>query len=189
MVSCSDSDGSLFAPDRVDFDCLKNLKEVERDRLSNYPMTRGGIEFRPDHKVWDIPCDLAFPCATQNEISLEDAENLLSNGCSLVCEGANMPCEPGAIHRFQEAKILFGPAKAANAGGVAVSALEMQQNASLEHWTFTQVDDRLQDIMKGIHQRCLNFAARYADAENYQAGANIGGFVRVVQAMKAFGLS
>ncbi len=189
VVACSDSDGSLHAPEGLDFDCLKSLKEIERDRLSNYPISRGGVEFRPGQKVWDIPCDLAFPCATQNEVSTEDAETLIANGCMLVCEGANMPCEPGAISRFHDEGILFGPAKAANAGGVAVSALEMQQNASLEHWSFEQVDDRLQSIMKDIHLTCKNFASRYSVAENYQAGANIGGFVRVVQAMRAFGLS
>ncbi len=189
VVSCSDSDGSLHAPGGVDFDCLKSLKEISRDRLSNYPTSRSDVEFRPGTKVWDIPCDLAFPCATQNELSATDASTLIENGCRLVCEGANMPCEPGAIERFHEEGVLFGPAKAANAGGVAVSALEMRQNASLEHWTFSKVDDMLQDIMKDIHQTCLNFAGRYSTPQNYQAGANIGGFVRVVEAMKAFGLS
>jgi glutamate dehydrogenase (NADP+) len=189
VVSCSDSDGSLHAPEGVDFDCLKSLKEVDRDRLSNYPVTRGGVEFRPGQNVWDIPCDLAFPCATQNEISAKDAEKLIANGCMLVCEGANMPCDHGAISLFHEEGILFGPAKAANAGGVAVSALEMRQNASLEQWTFAEVDGILQEIMKSIHLRCRNFASQYATASNYQAGANIAGFVRVVQAMRAFGLS
>ncbi|MBC2604205.1 NADP-specific glutamate dehydrogenase [Puniceicoccus vermicola] len=189
VISCSDSDGSLHAPEGVDFDCLKSLKEIERDRLSNYPTSRGGVEFRSGQNVWDIPCDMAFPCATQNELSAEDAEKLIENGCKMVCEGANMPCEPGAVARFHEEGILFGPAKAANAGGVAVSALEMRQNASLEHWTFAEVDTMLQDIMKGIHQRCKNFAGIYATPENYQVGANIGGFVRVVQSMRAFGLS
>ena len=189
VVSCSDSDGSLHAPEGVDFDCLKSLKEIERDRLHNYPLTRGGVEFRAGQKVWDIPCDLAFPCATQNELTKEDAEKLIANGCELVCEGANMPCEPGAVSLFHEGEVLFGPAKAANAGGVAVSALEMRQNASLEQWSFAEVDGILQDIMKGIHQRCRNFASRYSTPSNYQAGANLGGFVRVVQAMRAFGLS
>ncbi|MEM0965078.1 MAG: NADP-specific glutamate dehydrogenase [Verrucomicrobiota bacterium] len=189
VISCSDSGGSVYAPAGIDVDCLRSLKEIERGRLSEYPTGRDGVEYRPDETVWDLECDLAFPCATQNEISETDAETLLGNGCQLVCEGANMPCEPGAIHRFLEEGILFGPAKAANAGGVAVSALEMQQNASLEQWSFAEVDTRLQEIMKGIHQRCLNFGSRYAGPENYQAGANIGGFVRLVQAMRAFGLS
>jgi len=189
VIACSDSDGSLYAPAGLDFDCLKSLKEIERDRLSNYPASREGVGFRPGQSVWDLACDLAFPCATQNEVSVEDADQLIENGCQLVCEGANMPCDPGAVARFHEAGVLFGPAKAANAGGVAVSALEMRQNASLEHWTFSEVDEMLQGIMKGIHQRCLDFAARYASPSNYQAGANIGGFVRVVEAMKAFGLS
>ncbi len=189
VVSCSDSDGSLHAPGGVDFDCLKSLKEIERDRLKNFPISRADTEYRPGRSVWDIPCDLAFPCATQNELSEEDAEKLISAGCSVVCEGANMPCTPEAIRRFGEEGVLFGPAKAANAGGVAVSALEMQQNASLEQWTFAEVDNRLRTIMKGIHGRCRNFAGRYGSADHYQAGANIAGFVRVVQAMRAFGLS
>lgn len=189
VVACSDSDGSLHAPAGIDFDCLRNLKEVERDRLKNFPTAREDVEFRPGVKVWDIPCDLAFPCATQNELSGESADALVRNGCRLVCEGANMPCEPEAIERFHEAGVLFGPAKAANAGGVAVSALEMQQNASLEQWSFAEVDGRLRAIMKDIHRRCRNFAGRYARPNHYQAGANIGGFVRVVQAMRAFGLN
>jgi len=189
VVACSDSDGSLHAPGGIDFDCLKSLKEIERDRLKNFPISRADTEYRPGQSVWDIPCDLAFPCATQNELQEEDAGKLISGGCRLVSEGANMPCTPEAIHRFLEEGVLFGPAKAANAGGVAVSALEMQQNASLEQWSFSEVDDRLKGIMKGIHRRCRNFAGRYGSPDNYQAGANIAGFVRVVQAMRAFGLS
>lgn len=189
VVACSDSGGTLYAPEGIDFDRLKSLKEIERERLKNFPISRSDTEYREGKTVWDIPCDLAFPCATQNELLEEDAGALIDGGCQLVCEGANMPCTPEAVHRFVEARILYGPAKAANAGGVAVSALEMQQNAALEQWTFSQVDDRLREIMKGIHQRCRNFAGRYSFPENYQAGANIAGFVRVVQAMRAFGLS
>ncbi len=188
VVACSDSSGVIFDPKGLDFDALRMIKERERERVSKYCEIHPSASFRPKAKVWDIPCDAAFPCATQNELEADDARHLVQNGCQLVCEGANMPCTPEAIKIFHEAKIPFGPGKAANAGGVAVSALEMQQNAGLEHWTFDQVDEQLQKIMRGIHESCLHFADKYHQPGNYVAGSNIGGFLRVAEAMMCHGI-
>ena len=188
VVACSDSDGVVYQPEGLDFDCLRFLKEMERARLSKYAEVHMGVDYRPGGTIWEIPCDLAFPCATQNELNRQHAEILVKNGCQLVCEGANMPCAPEAIAVFQKAQVLLGPAKAANAGGVAVSALEMQQNASLEKWTFEAVDEQLQQIMKSIFDTCEHYAQKYATPEDYISGANIGGFLRVAQAMISHGL-
>jgi glutamate dehydrogenase (NADP+) len=187
VVSCSDSEGSLYAPGGIDFATLKQLKEVERGRLSAYPLGSGDTEYRPGQNVWDLPADLAFPCATENELDREDAERLVANGCFLVCEGANMPCRTEALEFFREQEVLHGPGKAANAGGVAVSALEMQQNAALEQWPFAEVEARLESIIQRIHDRCRRMASRYSDPDDYRTGANTAGFVRVVEAMRAFG--
>ena len=189
VVACSQSDGSLYDPNGIDFQTLRMLKEIERKRLQEYLELHPDAEFREDRKVWDIACDAAFPCATQNEILKEDAESLLKNGCQLVCEGANMPTHPDALRLFRDAGILFGPGKAANAGGVAVSALEMQQNAGWESWSFDRVDNELNKIMKGIHRTCLHFGDRYGAKGDYVTGANIGGFLRVAQAMTAMGVT
>ena len=143
VVACSDSSGALCDPAGIDFDALKLLKEIERKRLHEYLSVHSSAEFRKGGSVWDIACDAAFPCATQNELNADHAKKLLSNGCTLVCEGANMPCTPEAVALFQDAEITLAPAKAANAGGVAVSNLEMQQNASWQQWTAKEVDDRL----------------------------------------------
>jgi glutamate dehydrogenase (NADP+) len=188
VVACSDSSGAIFDPKGIDFDALRLVKEVERARIDKYCEIHPSAAFRPKAKVWDIPCDAAFPCATQNELDADDARLLVQNGCQLVCEGANMPCTPEAIHIFNEAKIPFGPGKAANAGGVAVSALEMQQNAGLERWTFAHVDEELRKIMRDIHASCLHYADKYHTPGNYVAGANIGGFLRVAEAMICHGL-
>ncbi len=189
VVACSQSDGTLYDPKGIDFETVRMLKEVERKRLHGYLDSHPQAEFREGVKVWDIECDAAFPCATQNEILKEDAETLLKNGCQIVCEGANMPTHPDALRLFREAGILFGPGKAANAGGVAVSALEMQQNAGWETWPFARVDKELKKIMTGIHSTCLHYADRFGTPGDYVAGANIGGFLRVAQAMNAMGIT
>ena len=188
VVACSQSNGTLFDPQGIDFAALRMLKEVERQRLEKYLDIHPHAEFREGKKVWEIDCDAAFPCATQNEIQGEDAEKLVENGCRLVCEGANMPCTPDAVHTFQKAGVLFGPGKAANAGGVAVSAMEMQQNAGWQSWTFEEVDKELRKVMRGIHDTCLKYSAYFGREGDYVAGANIGGFLRVAEAMKAMGV-
>lgn len=188
VVACSDSGGTIYEEGGLDFDCLRMIKEVERGRLTDYAKARPKSGYREGAKPWDIPCELAFPCATQNEIEEEDARALVGNGCRLISEGANMPCTPEAVSVFRGADLLFGPAKAANAGGVAVSALEMQQNAGWERWTFRTVDERLQSIMADIHQNCQHYARKYSDERDYITGANIAGFLRVAEAMRAHGL-
>ncbi|WP_225919196.1 NADP-specific glutamate dehydrogenase [Actomonas aquatica] len=189
VVACSDSGGTVVDPDGLDFDCLKLLKETERKRLSEYPRFRKRAEFHPGKKPWSVACDYAFPCATQNELDGDDAKQLIANGCKLVAEGANMPCTPEAVSAFKEAGVSFGPAKAVNAGGVAVSALEMRQNASLESWSFNEVDEELQRIMASIHTSCRNFAERYHRPGDYPFGANVAGFVRVAEAVRAYGVT
>lgn len=189
VVGCSDSGGTLYDEQGVDFDVVRTLKEIERDRLENYPRCAGRGEFRPGAKVWDIPCQAAFPCATQNELDADDARTLVKNGCRLVAEGANMPSTPEAVECFCQEGVLFGPGKAANAGGVAASALEMQQNAGWERWTFRRVDERLQEIMADIHRTCQHYGRRYGKGPtDYVNGANIAGFLRVADATKAMGV-
>ena len=134
------------------------------------------------------PCDIALPCATQNELHGDEAQALIANGCRIVAEGANMPCSPAAVKQFAQAGVIFAPGKAANAGGVATSALEMQQNASRDSWTFVETEERLEQIMRRIHNRCLSTADEYGQPGNYVAGANIAGFIRVADAMLALGL-
>jgi len=187
VVSCSDSTGTIHEPAGIDVDTLRQVKEIERADLSRYAQMRGGSTYLPDEKPWSIPCDIAFPCATQNEISGDDAKALADNGCQLVCEGANMPSTDEAIKIYRQKNILIGPAKAANAGGVAGSALEMAQNASRYNLSFSQVDQRLQEIMEEIHGNCCHYAAKFSDPDDYIAGANIGGFLPVAQAMIAMG--
>lgn len=188
VVTCSDSNGYIYDPNGIDYELVRQLKEVEHKRISTYKEKYPNSVYKANAKVWEVPCDLAFPCATQNEILLKDAEMLVKNGCTLVCEGANMPTDQEAVHLFQSKGVLFGPAKAANAGGVAVSALEMQQNAALTSWTFEDVDGKLREIMKGIHDRCIHCAEQYGSPGNYVVGANIAGFKRVAHGMMAFGL-
>ena len=141
-----------------------------------------------DGSIWDVPCDVALPCATQNELDDDDARTLVTNGCTLVAEGANMPCAPDAVRVLTEAGVAFAPGKAANAGGVATSALEMQQNASRASWSFDYTEKRLAEIMTDIHQRCLETADEYGMPGNYSAGANIAGFIQVADAMLALGV-
>jgi len=188
VVACSDSGGIAYDSKGISFDVLRAIKEVERGRISDYVERRRQAELKTDGSIWTIPCDLAFPCATQNELNESDAEALVKNGCSLVAEGANMPSTPDAVSVFQKAGILYGPAKAANAGGVAVSALEMRQNASQEQWTFRDVDNQLKQIMKSIHQSCSGVAKRFNRPDDYAFGANVAGFLRVAQAVQAYGV-
>jgi len=190
VVACSDSGGTVYDPAGLDWEQLREIKEIERGRIQTYVERRSSAKFisRKKASIWKIPCDVALPCATQNELDGEDALALVENGCRAVSEGANMPSTPEAIQVFMKKKILFGPGKAANAGGVAVSALEMQQNASWANWTFTEIDAKLRDTMNDIHGTCVHYARRYSKPGNYVDGANIGGFLRVAQAMQSHGL-
>ncbi|MDA4106099.1 NADP-specific glutamate dehydrogenase [Mycolicibacterium holsaticum] len=189
VVACSDSSGYVVDEKGIDVALLKEIKEVKRGRIIDYAEARAGaahsVQGRP---VWEVPCDIAVPCATQNEINGDEAAYLIKGGCRFVAEGANMPCSPAAIKQFNEAGVTFAPGKAANAGGVATSALEMQQNASRDSWTFVDTEKRLEEIMRRIHNRCLSTAEEYDQPGNYVAGANIAGFIRVADAMLALGL-
>ncbi|MFI0419688.1 NADP-specific glutamate dehydrogenase [Spongiactinospora sp. 9N601] len=189
VVACSDSSGYILDEKGIDLELLKQIKEVERARLDVYAARRGeGATFVPERNVWEVPCEVAMPSATQNEITGKDAAALVAGGLVAVGEGANMPTTPEGIKVFLDAGVAFGPGKAANAGGVATSALEMQQNASRDSWTFEFSELRLQEIMSDIHDRCLQTADEYGMPGNYVAGANIDGFRRVADAMLALGL-
>ncbi|UUW92697.1 MULTISPECIES: NADP-specific glutamate dehydrogenase [Pimelobacter] len=188
VVACSDSSGYVVDEKGLDLDLLKEVKEVRRERLSAYAEARESARFVADGAVWDVPCDIALPCATQNELDGDHALALVRNGCTVVAEGANMPCTPEAVKVLTEAGVAFAPGKAANAGGVATSALEMQQNASRDSWTFAHTEERLEEIMVGIHARCLETADAYGVPGNYVAGANIAGFIQVADAMLALGV-
>jgi glutamate dehydrogenase (NADP+) len=190
VVSMSDSNGTIYDPDGIDAEKLAfvmELKNVQRGRIKEYAK-KFGAEYREDKRPWDIKCDCAFPGATQNEIDENDAKTLLKNGCYIVAEGANMPSTPEAIERFIARKILHGPAKAANAGGVATSGLEMSQNAMRLSWTREEVDERLHNIMIAIHKQCYEAAEEYGCPGNLADGANIAGFTKVANAMLAQGL-
>ncbi|MBU8809149.1 NADP-specific glutamate dehydrogenase [Mycolicibacterium goodii] len=189
VVACSDSSGYVVDEKGIDLELLKELKEVRRARIDAYTEARGGAtQFVAGESVWNVPCDIALPCATQNEVSAGDAKALIGSGCRIVAEGANMPCTPEAVKLFDEAGVIFAPGKAVNAGGVATSALEMQQNASRDSWTFDDTEGRLAEIMRRIHDRCLSTADDYDQPGNYVAGANIAGFIQVADAMLALGL-
>ncbi|MEX5301880.1 NADP-specific glutamate dehydrogenase [Kocuria sabuli] len=189
VVTASDSGGYVVDPDGIELELLRQIKEVERGRISEYAERRGGrARFIAKGSVWDVPGTVALPCATQNELDGSHAKKLLEHGVLAVAEGANMPSTGEAAHMFQDAGVLFGPGKAANAGGVATSALEMQQNASRDSWTFGYTEERLGQIMKSIHDRCAETAEEYGMPGNYVAGANISGFVKVAGAMMAQGL-
>ncbi|MFH1665119.1 MAG: NADP-specific glutamate dehydrogenase [Candidatus Omnitrophota bacterium] len=190
VVSLSDSGGTIYDPDGIDAQKLAyamELKNVKRGRIQEYA-DKYGCEYRQGAKPWDIKCDCAFPSATQNEIDGKDARTLIGNGCFLVSEGANMPSTPEAIELYIEKKILYGPGKAANAGGVAVSGLEMSQNSQRLSWTREEVDRRLKGIMAAIHEQCIEAAKEYGQPGNYVLGANIAGFVRIADAMLAQGV-
>lgn len=185
VVSLSDSDGTVHDPDGIDGEKLAwvmALKNRRRGRISEYAQKYPRAAFMAGKRPWNIPCDLAFPCATQNEISARDARALVQNNCKCVCEGANMPTEPDGVDVFLEARILFGPGKAANAGGVATSGLEMSQNAMHMSWPRAEVDQRLREIMKAIHESCLRYGSEKGFV-NYVRGANIAGFRKVANAM------
>jgi glutamate dehydrogenase (NADP+) len=188
VVACSDSSGYVHDPAGLDLELLEQVKVIERGRVSDYADRRRSARFVARGNVWDVPCHVAVPSATQNELSGHDAARLVRNGCIAVVEGANMPCTPDAVRLFGEAGIAFGPGKAANAGGVATSALEMQQNASRDSWTFEHSEARLSEIMRGIHQLCHETAERYGSPGDLVRGANIAGFLRVARAMVALGL-
>ena len=188
VVALSDSNGYVYDKNGIDLKTVKQLKEVERKRIKEYVATHPTAEYHEGCKgIWTIPCDIALPCATQNEIDEESAKILVKNGCFAVSEGANMPSTPEAINVYLENGILYGPAKAANAGGVATSGLEMSQNSIRYSWTFEEVDKKLHDIMISIFNACDSAAKEYGMEGNYMAGANIAGFLKVAEAMKAQG--
>ena len=188
VITCSDSSGYVVDDAGIDLDLLKQIKEVERGRVSDYAARRAGAQFIAGGSVWDVPTDIALPCATQNELDGSAAKTLLTNGVVAVAEGANMPSTPDAIAAFQDAKILYAPGKASNAGGVATSGLEMQQNSARDSWTFQYTEDRLAAIMANIHDTCAETAAEYGHEGDYVMGANIAGFVKVADAVIAQGL-
>jgi glutamate dehydrogenase (NADP+) len=191
VVTLSDSSGFIHDPDGIDAEKLafvKDLKEVRRGRIREYAERFPGAELHEGERPWKVPVDVAFPCATQNEVSAGDANTLIANGVKAVCEGANMPTELAGVHALQAAKVLFGPAKAANAGGVAVSGLEQSQNSLRLSWSREEVDGRLQSIMREIHQRCVQHGTTHDGVVDYVAGANLGGFVKVADAMLAYGV-
>lgn len=188
-ITASDSSGYVVDEEGIDLDLLKQIKEVERGRIREYAERRGGkARFVEGGNVWDVPGEIAIPSATQNELDAASAKTLLKNGLIAVSEGANMPSTPEAVDLFQEANIAFGPGKAANAGGVATSALEMQQNAARDSWTFEDTEKRLTDIMVNIHDTCAATAEEYGRPGDYVVGANIAGFVKVADAMLDFGV-
>lgn len=189
VIAMSDSNGYIVAEQGIDVELIQRIKERDRARISEYVKLHPNIAHYSERgSVWDVPCDIALPCATQNELSEDHAATLIRNGVQLVAEGANMPTMPGAVRTLQSAGILFGPGKAVNAGGVATSALEMQQNASRDSWTFEFTEQRLAEIMVSIHERCWTSAEEYGQPGNYVAGANIAGFLSVADAMHALGV-
>ena len=189
VIAASDSQGYVVDESGIDVSLLREVKEVERGRMTDYAKRRGSsATYVPGGSIWDAGATVALPCATQNELNAADARTLVTSGVVAVAEGANMPCTPEAIEIFQEAGVLFGPGKAANAGGVATSALEMQQNASRDSWSFEHTERRLTEIMVNIHDNCAQTAEKYGSPGNYVVGANINGFVRVADAMLAQGV-
>jgi glutamate dehydrogenase (NADP+) len=188
VVACSDSAGFIHHPQGINLDLLKDIKENRRARLSEYAKENKEASYHTEGSIWSIGCKLALPCATQNELNGDAAIQLIANGCQVVSEGANMPCTPEAIKAFSDAGVALAPGKAANAGGVATSALEMQQNASRDAWSFEYTEERLQQIMRNIHDTCYHTAEEYGMKGNYVAGANMMGFQRVAEAMLAFGV-
>ncbi len=188
VVTLADSTGWIYDAEGIDVEAVKEIKEVKRARLSEYKNYRPNAEYHEGKFMWTIPCDIALPCATQNELDVEAAENLINNGVIAVCEGANMPTTLEATKKFQDAGIMFVPGKAANAGGVATSALEMSQNSQRLSWTFEEVDQKLQGIMVNIYHNIADAAKKYGFEGNYVVGANIAGFVKVADTMIAQGV-
>ncbi|WP_299321432.1 NADP-specific glutamate dehydrogenase [uncultured Maribacter sp.] len=191
VVTLSDSSGYIYDKDGINDEKLAfvmDLKNNKRGRISEYADKYASAEFHKGKTPWEVKCDIALPCATQNELDQDDAKKLLKNGCMCVAEGANMPCDTDAVHEFNNAKILFAPGKASNAGGVATSGLEMSQNSLRISWTREEVDERLKDIMEDIHDSCIEFGKEKDGFCNYVKGANIAGFVKVADAMLAQGV-
>jgi glutamate dehydrogenase (NADP+) len=188
VVACSDSDGVIHDPEGINVALVKQIKEVERQRIRGYVEQRPKAHYLPAGSIWEIKCDVALPCATQNELNGKHAAALVRNRCLVVAEGANMPTTPEGVRVFLDAGVAFAPGKAANAGGVATSALEMQQNASRDAWTFEFTEQRLAQIMRDIHQSCFATAEEFGMPGNYVVGANISGFLKVAKAMVALGL-
>lgn len=187
-VTVSDSSGYVVDEAGIDLELLRQIKEGERGRVSDYAERRPGARFVRGGSVWDVPGELVFPCATQNELPVAGARALIAGGALAVVEGANMPVTPEAVHAFQEAGVLFAPGKAANAGGVAASAMEMSQNSARQNWSFSESEDRLRSIMDGVHDSAFEAAERYGCPGDYVLGANAAGFVRVAEAMLAQGI-
>ena len=186
VVTLSDSNGFIYDPDGIDqskIEYVKRLKNVIRGRIKEYVKEYPNAKYFPDERPWSIPCDIAMPCATQNEVNEEEARMLVKNGCYCVTEGANMPCVPEAIAVFHQAKILYSPGKASNAGGVATSGIEMSQNSIRQKWTAEEVDAQLHRIMKDIHAACVKYGTEEDGYVNYVKGANIAGFIKVANAM------
>ena len=188
VLTMSDSSGYIFDPMGIDIDLVKEIKEIQRKRIHEYTNVRTDAKYFSGKFEWDIPCDIALPCATQNELSERSALNLVKNGVTAVAEGANMPCTPEAIKIFLDNSILFGPAKAANAGGVSVSAIEMSQNSVRQVYSFEEVDSKLKNIMSNIFEKISTISSEYGFNKNYLAGANIAGFIKVADAMIAQGV-
>ncbi len=188
VVACSDSGGYVVDESGLDVGLLRQIKERERGRLTDYAERREGARHVEGGSVWEVPCEVALPCATQNEVGVADARRLVDGGCIVVAEGANMPTMPDAVRLLTSEGVLFAPGKAANAGGVATSALEMQQNATRDSWTFEYSEERLGEIMRAIHERCASTAEEYGTPGDYVAGANIAGFIAVADAMLSLGL-
>lgn len=187
VVTMSDSNGTVYDPDGIDLAAIKDIKEVRRARIKEYVDTHPNATYMEGQRPWSIPCDIALPCATQNELNLDDAKALVANGVFCVCEGANMPTTPDAIHYLMANGVYYAPGKASNAGGVACSGLEMSQNAEHLSWTFEKVDEMLKNIMVGIFENCRDTAAQFGHPDEYVIGANIAGFLKVAEAMKAQG--
>jgi len=191
VLTLSDSRGFIHDPDGIDqakLDSIKHLKTVIRGPISDYTKDNPGASYHEGERPWSVPCDLAMPCATQNELNGEQAAMLVKNGCIAVSEGANMPTDLDGIKVFKDAEICYSPGKASNAGGVAVSGLEMSQNSARISWSEEELQDQLKDIMKGIHDRCLEYGLKDNGKVDYVKGANIAGFVKVADAMIAFGV-
>ena len=188
VIACSDSNGVVVDENGINLDTVKRLKEVERKRLKEYVNAHSNAKYLENGCIWDVACDIALPCATQNELNADNAKTLVKNGCKCVAEGANMPATPEAVEVFQSAGILYAPGKATNAGGVATSALEMQQNSCRDKWEFEYTDSKLKAIMTNIHNTCYQTAEEYGFKGNYLKGANIAGFVKVAETMIPLGL-
>ncbi|WP_026459548.1 NADP-specific glutamate dehydrogenase [Schaalia vaccimaxillae] len=188
VIALSDSSGYIVDEAGIDLDLIKDIKEVRRGRVSDYANERSSAKFISDGSIWDVPCDIALPCATQNELPLSGAQALIKNGVQLVAEGANMPTTPEAIEALQEAGVAYAPGKASNAGGVATSALEMQQNSGRTQWPFEETDSKLHQIMVNIHAASVETAEEYGVPGDYVAGANLAGFVKIADTMLAHGV-